>query len=175
MHSRRYILAFAIGASLLANGCYCPMLSGRYSDIGCCPPPVLRACPPACAPLEPANCLPPDSNCPPANPIGPPTNSAGNAVAADCPPDCELCGGPCRQLFGHHCCLSRWLTLGFGPGKVPSQQAPDYYSPPAKFHPVPTRPAFEPLPSYPPLLPAAAGMNNPLRATTSPPTAPLTR
>jgi hypothetical protein len=38
--------------SLLATGCYCPMLSGRYGELGCCPP-----CPlPPAAPVE--NCEP---------------------------------------------------------------------------------------------------------------------
>jgi hypothetical protein len=34
---------------------------------------------------------------------------------------------------------------------VPSRQGPDYVSPLAKFHPVPTRPVFEPQLAYPPL------------------------
>ena len=33
-------------------------------------------------------------------------------------------------------------------GPVPSQQHDDYVSPLARFHPVPTRPVFEPLPEY---------------------------
>jgi hypothetical protein len=37
-----------------------------------------------------------------------------------------------------------------GDGGVPSQQHDDYVSPLAKFHPVPTRPVFEPLAAYPP-------------------------
>lgn len=36
---------------------------------------------------------------------------------------------------------------------APSQQHADYVSPLARFHPVPTRPVFEPLPAYhPPVL-----------------------
>jgi len=36
-------------------------------------------------------------------------------------------------------------------GKVPSRQHSDYISPLPKFHPVPTKPVFEPQPVYPPL------------------------
>jgi hypothetical protein len=32
-----------------------------------------------------------------------------------------------------------------------SEQHADYVSPLPKFHPVPTRPVFEPLPDYPPV------------------------
>ena len=35
--------------------------------------------------------------------------------------------------------------------RVPTQQHADYVSPLPKFHPVPTRPVFEPQPIYPPL------------------------
>lgn len=177
MHPRRHIIALAIVACLLASGCCCPTLSGRYNEVGCCPPRMQRCCPTTCtatcsapcAPLENTPCLPNEAGYSPGDP-------ASNAVTADCPSDCDSCAESCREPFWpHHCCLSRWLTLGFGQGRVPSQQHADYYSPPAKFHPIPTRPAFEPLPSYPPLLPADSGMNHPLRASASPPNAPLSR
>lgn len=172
MHPCRIIIALAITASLLAGGCCCP-LSGRYNEAGCCPPRLQRCCPApglaACQPIEDAAYMPADLACPPGD-------AASNAVAEECPPECDACEGRSRRLFWtHHCRLSRWLTLGFGRGQVPSQQHPDYYSPPAKFHPIPTRPAFEPLPSYPPLMPADSGMNNPLRASASPPLGPLSR
>ena len=183
MQPRRTIIALAIAASLLAGGCCCPMLSGRYSEVGCCPPHLQRCCPGACAPgacpsaaCPPAGCLPADSFCPPADAACPPADAVYYDAPQECLPasDAGECGrSPLARL---HCsCLSRWLTLGFGQGNVPSQQHPAYYSPPAKFHPIPTRPAFEPLPSYPPLMPADSGMNNPLRASVSPPTAPLSR
>jgi hypothetical protein len=172
MHPLRHIIALAITASLLASGCCCP-LSGRYNEVGCCPPCMQRCCPAPCPAPYP---LMENTVCPPADPACPPGNAASNAVAEDCPPECDACEGPFRRLFWpHNCGLSRWLTLGFGQGNVPSQQHPAYHSPPAKFHPIPTRPAFEPLPSYPPLMPADSGMNNPLRASASPPTAPLSR
>jgi hypothetical protein len=57
--------------------------------------------------------------------------------------------------------------LGAGDNNVPSQQGPDYVSPQAKFHPVPTRPVFEPLPVYPPPQLIEPGMSNPLRSTTA--------
>ena len=36
---------------------------------------------------------------------------------------------------------------------VPTEQKADYISPTAKYHPVPTRPVFEPQPDYPPPYP----------------------
>jgi hypothetical protein len=36
------------------------------------------------------------------------------------------------------------MGAGGASGHVPSRQGPDYVSPQAKFHPVPTRPVFEP-------------------------------
>jgi hypothetical protein len=63
------------------------------------------------------------------------------------------------MLYGHGPLLA-WLHGGHhgghgmggdgGDGGVPSQQHDDYVSPLAKFHPVPTRPVFEPLAAYPP-------------------------
>jgi hypothetical protein len=38
-------------------------------------------------------------------------------------------------------------------GPVPSEQHADYLAPHPRFHPVPTRPVFEPQPHYPPPLP----------------------
>lgn len=65
--------------------------------------------------------------------------------------------GPC----GDHCdtCGPGVLHRGIMAGrphllaKVPSQQHADYVSPLAKFHPVPTRPVFAPLPGYHPPTP----------------------
>jgi hypothetical protein len=89
-------------------------------------------------------------------------SAAESSQVASCP-DSTDCPDPCCKRS--HC---SWLRAWFVRQRhgVPTQQHPDYYSPPAKFHPIPTRPAFEPLPSYPPLLPADPGMNNPLRAST---------
>jgi len=57
---------------------------------------------------------------------------------------------------------------GAGDNNVPSQQGPDYLSPQAKFHPVPTRPVFEPTPAYPPTELIEPGItSNPLRSTTA--------
>jgi len=47
--------------------------------------------------------------------------------------------------------------------RVPSQQGPDYTSPQAKFHPIPTRPAFEPQFLYPPPQFIDPAGDNPLR------------
>jgi len=48
--------------------------------------------------------------------------------------------------------LFAWLDGGLvragASGPVPSQQHDDYVSPLARFHPVPTRPVFEPLAEY---------------------------
>jgi len=149
------LLLLLLVTSLLAGGCCCP-LSGRYCDYPCCQP-------------QRAGCPNPDPECLPT-----PTPGTYNSQA-ECPPDSNCCEhGHC--LFPRlHCGSARGLfSAWFGEG-VPSQQHPDYYSPPAKFHPVPTRPAFEPLTSYPPLVPTYPGMNNPLRASASPPGAPLSR
>jgi hypothetical protein len=183
MARRPYLFLTGLAASLLATGCCCPALSGRYCDPCCCQPQAARCCCPLCVatryPLtaccppsicQPQACPPPQYQpqpCPPVcQPICPPDeDSRLNALessplasyphSADCPDPC--CKPP-------HC---SWLRGWFARQRngVPSQQHPDYYSPPAKFHPIPTRPAFEPLPSYPPLLPADSGMNNPLRAS----------
>jgi hypothetical protein len=181
MGRQRYLLLTALAASLLATGCCCPPLSGRYCDPCCCPPRTGRCCcplcvaarcsarvccPPACQPVEcqPTACLPPE--CAPSRypqvedpcPIAPDSSQLASCPdGADCPDFCRKHLPCCDRLHA-------WFA-GFRHG-VPTQQHPDYYSPPAKFHPIPTRPAFEPLPSYPPLLPADPGMNNPLRAST---------
>ncbi|HEY2411943.1 MAG TPA: hypothetical protein VGI40_06860 [Pirellulaceae bacterium] len=171
MAPRRYLILTALAASLLAPGCCCPQLSGRYcnpcccqsrADLCCCPLCVATRCQmTACCP-SPA-CLPPEcqpQTCPPAE--DPCPIAADSSQLASCPNSAD-CPDPCGK--SSHC---GWLRTWFARQRngVPSQQHPDYYSPPAKFHPIPTRPAFEPLPSYPPLLPADPGLNNPLRAST---------
>jgi len=47
----------------------------------------------------------------------------------------------------HRPMLAGLFEMG-GNGLVPAEQHADYLSPPPKFHPVPTRPVFEPLPTY---------------------------
>jgi len=59
------------------------------------------------------------------------------------------------------------MGMGNGDNSVPTQQGPDYLSPQAKFHPVPTRPVFEPQLAYPPTELIEPGMSNPLRSTTA--------
>ena len=129
------ILHFAIlaAASLLASGCYCPMLSGRYCDCRGFPPGL------------PSNYVAPDGNEASYAPCGPP-----------------------------HCCSLSMLFPSFMGGMdgigannaVPSQQGPDYLSPQPKFHPVPTRPVFEPQVFYPPTELIEPAGSNPLRPTT---------
>jgi hypothetical protein len=41
--ARLHSIAVLAAASLLASGCYCPMLSGRYCELGCRPPYPLPA------------------------------------------------------------------------------------------------------------------------------------
>src|SRR5262245_13389678 len=123
MHPRSTIIALAIAASLLASGCCCPALSGRFNEVGCYPPHRQRYCP---APCPPVACQPADSICPPDVAACPPASIPSNAIVEDCPPECDACEGSCRRPFWrHHGCLSRWLTLGFGRGNVPSQKHPD--------------------------------------------------
>ena len=141
MPSRTLHIALLSAASLLASGCYCPMLSGRYCDPRCCPPCILGNTP-CCVP---------------------PVGRDETASAADGPP--SDCSPPCAPL--HRRWLSR-LFPGLAGGEVPSQQGPDYLSPQPKFHPVPTRPVFEPQLAYPPpQLIESAGASppaNPLRS-----------
>lgn len=181
MVPRPYLILTTLAASLLATGCCCPPLSGRYCNPCCCQPRAARGCccpfcvatryqmtaycqPPACPPAEYSQ-----PACPPVEDLGPIT--VESSQLASCP-DSADCPDPCRKPL--HC---TWLRAWFARQRngVPSQQHPDYYSPPAKFHPIPTRPAFEPLPTYPPLLPADPGMNNPLRASTDRPGQPAVR
>jgi hypothetical protein len=110
-------IAAMSAASLLAAGCYCPMLSGRYSDLGPCGP---------CG--APAHLVP------------------GNEV---CKQELETGSQECDRLHGGLLGLRGGLArlhLGATGG---GQQGPDYVSPQARFHPVPTRPAFEPQLDYP--------------------------
>ena len=81
---------------------------------------------------------------------------AASAPPCNCGPtaNCARCRlGGCG---GHgHPPLLAWLHGGHGglgddDDGVPSQQHDDYLSPLPKFHPVPTRPVFEPLPTYKP-------------------------
>jgi hypothetical protein len=164
MKARLKFLALAATASFLAAGCCCPGLSGRYRSNACCQQNSSSCCQQtsdACCQQHVQDACPqPVATCPP------------DANASACP--CDDCNAGCSHgclLPGCH--LRGWLA-GWRHG-VPSQQQPDYYSPPAKFHPIPTRPAFEPLASYPPLLPTDSGMNNPLRAAPDRPGAPQLR
>jgi hypothetical protein len=113
MPSRALSISILTLASLLATGCCCPQLSGRYRD-PCCQPQIL------------AN-----------------ANAGSHAEA------CNESGhnhcsrrGPLHRFY-----LSKWFTGLAGDG-VPSEQAPEYVSPQPKFHPIPTRPAFEPMLAY---------------------------
>lgn len=102
-------------APLLAAGCYCPMLSGRYCDLapgGPCSPPML-------APL---------------NSAAPP--HASHALAHG------------HHLHGTWASFRSRLRLHLPATGADGHQGPDYVSPQAKFHPVPTRPAFEPQLAY---------------------------
>jgi hypothetical protein len=131
MQLRIFQIAFLSAAAMLASGCYCPMLSGRYCDYRGFPPGL------------PNNCVAPDAN--------------------------ELNYAPCGPP---HCCGLSMLFPGLAGGmggnnSVPSQQGPDYSSPLAKFHPVPTRPVFEPMPAHPPTELIEPGISNPLRSHTA--------
>ena len=132
MQPRILHLALVTAATVLASGCYCPMLSGRYCDCRGFPPGL------------PNNCVAPGGN--------------------------ELNYAPCGPP---HCCCLGMLFPGLAGGmggnnnSVPSQQGPDYSSPHANFHPVPTRPVFEPTPAYPPTELIEPGISNPLRSHTA--------
>ena len=136
--TKPFLIAPVVVASLLATGCYCPMLSGRYCEVGCYPP-----CP-----------------MPPPTPVAA-NDSTSKAELACAPHRCCLLNG----LFG----LDGSARLGGGLGlaqrasQVPSQQGPDYLSPQASFHPVPTHPVFEPQLAYSPPQPIESAGSNPLR------------
>jgi hypothetical protein len=140
MPSRALSISLLTLASLLAPGCCCPQLSGRYAN-RCCQPQML----------------------------------ANANAGADANPgsDAEACNE--NQSAANHCArrgpfhrfyLTRWFTGLAGDG-VPSEQAPEYASPQPKFHPIPTRPAFEPQLAYlpPALIVPSDGIGNPLRST----------
>src|SRR5207253_5126901 len=120
-------------ASLLPTGCYCPMLSGRYCEVGCYPP------------------------CPMPPPDAAPSNDISSTANVPCLPHrCCLLNG----LFGLG---GGGLSLAQADNRVPSQQGPDYLSPQPKFSPVPTHPVFEPQLGYPPVQAIEAAGSNPLR------------
>jgi hypothetical protein len=171
------LIALVAAVSLLAGGCYCPLLSGRYGELGYCPPgPWVN---PAMTPASP----PADGNAPPGaqTPLtAPPVASAPAApipapLAAEAPAplpaptkdskyDNKSVGHPHRLPFPGGLF---WLggRLGSRRAGAPRswQQGPDYASPQAKFHALPTRPVFEPQLDYPPPdLIEPAGLN-PLR------------
>jgi len=134
--TKSFLIALLATASLLATGCYCPMLSGRYGELDCYPP------------------------CPMPPPTAPAKVEDKTATAESCGPHgCCLFGG----LFGGRGFTG--LGLAHNASQVPSQQGPDYVSPQPKFHPVPTRPVFEPQFAYPPPQPIEVGGSNPLRAS----------
>jgi hypothetical protein len=70
--------------------------------------------------------------------------SDGLATAGGLKPDCPT---------GGHASLLAHLPKVHPP--VVSNQRADYVSPTLKYHPVPTRPVFEPQPEYPPVHPLA--------------------
>jgi hypothetical protein len=121
-------------AMAVAGGCCCPTLSGRYSEL------AMLASYGDAAGLPPCAWQPPtDRPCCP--------QEAAAAACRECP------------QFEGRCAAGHWRQAArgglAGPRRVPSQQHPDYLSPPAKFHPVPTRPVFEPLPTRQTLPPDA--------------------
>lgn len=122
-------------AMAVAGGCCCPMLSGRYNELA-----MLASCADAAG-------LPPCAWGPP----GDPPCRLHEEPAASCPHGCRLRGRCAAARLGHAAQAGM-----LAPRRVPSQQHADYLSPPAKFHPVPTRPVFEPLPSRQALDPHAA-------------------
>lgn len=85
----------------------------------------------------------------------------GCPCPAPIPSDCG-CGGSAQQHSGAGGCSEGNCQRGGGhlpllahlpfqhPEPVPTRQHYDYDSPTPKFHPVPTRPVFEPQPEYPP-------------------------
>ena len=142
MPSRALSISLLTLASLLATGCCCPQLSGRYCNPSCQPP---------------------------------------NLADANANADAEACldsgNSHCRRRGPfHRSVLSKWLG-GFAGDGVPSQQAPEYVSPQPKFHPIPTRPAFEPQLAYlpPELIVPSDGNANPLRSIHGPLHGPLHR
>jgi hypothetical protein len=176
--------------SLLASGCYCPMLSGRYSDLACmrgCPLPGANPAPiadpnapprPTMQPSAPQPSAPqsPGPQQPAPQQPAPLPPAINNQSSQNVPPalnsgDPGLHGpglhGPGLHGRGIH---GHGLLAGLGgravslaTARVPSQQGPDYASPQAKFHPIPTRPAFEPQFVYPPPQFIDPAGDNPLR------------
>jgi hypothetical protein len=137
MPSRALSISLLTLTSLLAPGCCCPQLSGRYGN-RCCQTQILAD-------------AKADSDAEACN-----ESASGNGHCSRC--------GPFHRLY-----LSKWVTGLAGDG-VPSQQAPEYVSPQAKFHPIPTRPAFEPQLAYlpPELIMSSDGIDNPLRTSHGP-------
>jgi hypothetical protein len=121
-------------ASLLATGCYCPMLSGRHGEIGYC-----SQCP---LPPLAASTNPSENDSPGCDAVN---RLHGGGTSGGAP---EWSGG---------------RGLARGAGLMPTQQGPDYVSPQAKFHPVPTRPVFEPQHGYLPVQLVEPADSNPLR------------
>jgi len=146
-----------IWMALVTGGC-CGPLSVRYYDgpCGCVRgpgtvgPPTSHAA--VASPPTACNCGPPGGRSAGANPVPTPSLDAASAATAEPPCECDPTAG-----HGGHRLLGGRLAARLA---RPGVQHADYLSPPAKFHPVPTRPVFEPLPHYPPLRlldPPAAG------------------
>jgi len=82
------------------------------------------------------------------------------------PANCGCGGAPIHSAMDlaaanhlHHGHLPLLAHLGWRQHEsVPSKQHYDYVSPTPKFHPLPTRPVFEPQPEYPPPHPLAGPM-----------------
>src|SRR5687768_12954608 len=136
MPSRTLSMSLLTLASLLATGCCCPQLSGRYGN-RCCQTQILAD-----------------------------ANAGSDAEAGH---ENESGNGHCsRRGPFHRFYLAKWFTGLAGDG-VPSEQAPEYVSPQPKFHPIPTRPAFEAQPAYLPTeLIVPSDGNNPLRSMHGP-------
>jgi hypothetical protein len=122
-------------AALPLAGCCCP-LSGRYhncceSQAACTPPGAAGVAAVAIADMKPLA---------DAKPHGKGNGSGLHAEGA----------------LRHRGLLARFRGHPAGApgdrGPVPSEQHADYLAPHPRFHPVPTRPVFEPQPAYPPPL-----------------------
>jgi hypothetical protein len=123
----------AIATSLLAAGCCCPAISGRYCEVGMPAPQQVAS---AGGAEKGAKCDP----------------EKGGHV-----------GGRHAALHGLHGLHGLLGRHGWGASdRVPSQQQYDYVGPLPKFHPAPVRPVFEPQFFYePPVAGAATGPSVP--------------
>ncbi|HEX5105180.1 MAG TPA: hypothetical protein VFV87_15275 [Pirellulaceae bacterium] len=116
------ILTSALASAWL-GGCCCPPISCRYGEPGC-----------------------------PAGPLAPSCGCGAGCTDCGCGQGASACacgdGHAMHHGLGAHFPLLARGHLHHEP--VPTEQKADYVSPTAKYHPVPTRPVFEPQPDYPP-------------------------